>query len=75
MLHRAERYAPHLSNSSGAAGGRTFPSAAGFHSGTIFFTDDDGEYVPEVWDAFCRPGAYLETHTRYLKEWHGGSPG
>nr|MBP7323769.1 hypothetical protein [Deltaproteobacteria bacterium] len=30
MIYRAERYAPHLSNYAGAAGGRTFPSAAGF---------------------------------------------
>jgi hypothetical protein len=32
MIYRAERYAPHLSNYAGAAGGRTFPSAAGFHT-------------------------------------------
>ena len=32
MLYRAKLYAPHLSNYSGAAGGRTFPSAAGFHT-------------------------------------------
>ncbi|MDX5436191.1 MAG: hypothetical protein LPK03_03310, partial [Pontibacter sp.] len=29
MIYRAQRYAPHLSNYAGAAGGRTFPSAAG----------------------------------------------
>ncbi|MHB9130236.1 MAG: hypothetical protein ACYDBB_03980 [Armatimonadota bacterium] len=51
MLHRAERYAPHLSNYSGAAGGRTFPSAAGFHTSMTFFTNDDGVYVLEARDA------------------------
>ncbi len=51
MLHRAERYAPHLSNYCGAAGGRTFPSAAGFHTSMTFFTDDDGVYVLDDRDA------------------------
>ena len=31
MIMRHAGHAPHLSNYSGAAGGRTFPSAAGFH--------------------------------------------
>lgn len=51
MIHRAERYAPHLSNYSGAAGGRTFPSAAGFHSSQTFFTDDEGVYLLDARDA------------------------
>ena len=51
MLYRAERYAPDLSNYCGAAGGRTFPSAAGFHTSTTFFTDDDGVYVLDDRDA------------------------
>lgn len=41
---RHEHYAPHLSNYPGAAGGRTFFSAAGFHTSEIFFTDDSGTY-------------------------------
>ena len=41
MITRHARYAPHLSNYSGAAGGRTFPSAAGFHTSEVFFTDDE----------------------------------
>ncbi len=45
MIQRAERYAPHLSNYAGAAGGRTFPSGAGFHTSLTFFTDDEGVYV------------------------------
>ncbi len=47
LIYRAERYAPHLSNYAGSAGGRTFPSAAGFHTSQTFFTDDDGVYVLE----------------------------
>jgi len=42
MITRNARYAPHLANYAGAAGGRTFPSAAGFHTSEIFFTDDHG---------------------------------
>ena len=44
MIYRAKRYAPHLSNYSGAADGRSFPSAAGFHTSNTFFTDDEGVY-------------------------------
>jgi hypothetical protein len=51
LIHRAQRYAPHLSNYAGAAGGRTFPSAAGFHTSMTFFTDDDGVYILEERDA------------------------
>jgi len=50
IMHNA-RYAPHLSNYAGAAGGRTFPSAAGFHTSEIFFTDDEGVYLLETRDA------------------------
>lgn len=45
MIYRAQRYAPYLSNYAAAAGGRTFPSAAGFHTSMTFFTDDTGVYV------------------------------
>src|SRR5579885_2720861 len=34
-----------------AAGGRTFPSAAGFHTAELFFTDDSGTYIFETRDA------------------------
>ena len=51
MIYRAARYAPHLSNYSGAAGGRVFPSSAGFHTSQTFFTDDEGVYVLELRDA------------------------
>lgn len=51
MIYRAARYAPHLSNYSGAAGGRIFPSSAGFHTSQTFFTDDEGVYVLEMRDS------------------------
>ena len=51
LIYRAERYAPYLSNYAGAAGGRTFPSAAGFHTSMTFFTDDQGVYVLTARDA------------------------
>jgi hypothetical protein len=44
-ITRHDRYAPHLSNYPAAAGGRTFPSAAGFHTSELFFTDDSGTYI------------------------------
>jgi hypothetical protein len=51
LIYRAERYAPFLSNYAAAAGGRTFPSAAGFHTSMTFFTDDEGVYVLDARDA------------------------
>lgn len=51
MIYRGDRYAPHLSNYAEAAGGRTFPSAAGFETSKTFFTDDEGLYVLDVNDA------------------------
>lgn len=37
-------YAPQLPNYPAAAGGRSFPSAAGFNTSEFFFTDDCGVY-------------------------------
>jgi hypothetical protein len=51
MIYRADTYAPFLSNYAGAAGGRTFPSAAGFETSKTFFTDDQGVYVLDVRDS------------------------
>lgn len=51
LIYRAKRYAPHLSNYAGAAGGRTFPSSAGFHTSTTFFTDDSGVYYIDMRNA------------------------
>lgn len=44
-------YAPALPNYSGSAGGRAFPSAAGFHTTDFFFTDDSGTYFLSSRDA------------------------
>lgn len=69
-------YSPKIPNYAGAAGGRTFPSAAGFHTSEIFFTDDDGTYLMPTRDMtpVTAPGAdielseYLEAHkSRILK--------
>jgi hypothetical protein len=43
-IMRHERYAPKLSNYCASPVGRTFPSAAGFITSEIFFTDDNGTY-------------------------------
>lgn len=50
-ITRNERYAPHFANYAGGAGGRTFPSAAGFHTSELFFTDDNGVYFFATRDA------------------------
>jgi hypothetical protein len=50
-ITRNARYAPHAANYAGAAAGRTFPSAAGFHTAELFFTDDSGVYFFPTRDA------------------------
>ena len=50
-ITRHPRYAPALANYSGAAAGRTFPSAAGFHTSELFYTDDSGVYFLPTRDA------------------------
>lgn len=44
LIPSNQRYAPYLPNYSGSARGRTFPSAAGFHTSNTFYTDDEGVY-------------------------------
>ncbi len=78
MITRHARYAPHLSNYSGAAGGRTFPSAAGFHTSEIFFTDDHGVYffatrdapalVERAADGSLDHAALLEAHRARIRK-------
>jgi hypothetical protein len=53
-ITRHARYAPHMSNYSAGAAGRTFPSAAGFHTSELFFTDDSG--------VDARPGRWTRRH-------------
>jgi hypothetical protein len=50
-ITRNDRYAPHPANYAGGAAGRTFPSAAGFHTVELFFTDDSGVYFFPTRDA------------------------
>src|SRR6185437_3807377 len=50
-IMRHERYAPYLANYASGAAGRTFPSAAAFHTVEVFFTDDSGTYFFPTRDA------------------------
>jgi hypothetical protein len=78
MIYRNKTYAPHLANYSGAAGGRTFPSAAGFHTSDFFFTDDNGVYFFPTRDSASlmqRDGdgnldlsAWLEAHRKRIRK-------
>lgn len=78
MIYRHARYAPHLSNYSAAAGGRTFPSAAGWHTSDFFFTDDKGVYFLPTRDSGSlinkdEEGAvdlqsWLEAHRQRIKK-------
>jgi hypothetical protein len=82
LIYRARIYAPHLANYAGAAGGRTFPSAAGFHTSKTFFTDDEGVYVLDVRDApafadrsedgSLELDQMLSILKGYVKKLHGG---
>ncbi|MGA8547214.1 MAG: hypothetical protein WB785_18430 [Mycobacterium sp.] len=59
-------YAPSFPNYSGSATGRTFPSAAGFHTSQLFFTDDAGTYLLPSRDQHPREFDSIEqwiTHT------------
>jgi hypothetical protein len=74
-ITRHARYAPHLSNYAGAAGGRTFPSAAGFHTAELFFTDDSGVYFFPTRDAGALVDPAAEAVTSELMvERHAGLP-
>lgn len=44
LIPHNRTYLPNIPNYAGAAGGRTFPSAAGFHTTDFFYTDDAGVY-------------------------------
>ena len=62
-------YAGRLPNYTTAAGGRSFPSSAGFSTSEFFFTDDDGVYFlptrdmqPPAYAADVDLDAWVETH-------------
>ncbi len=61
-ITRHARYAPHVANYPSAAAGRTFPSAAGFHTVELFFTDDSGTYFFPTRDA----GALVDPATEEI---------
>lgn len=60
MIPWNEATAPDLPRSSNSAGGRTFPSAAGWHTTDFFYTDDTGVYFLSTRDAHPEPGAAKE---------------
>src|SRR5688572_31160708 len=75
-ITRNAHYAPHAANYAGAAAGRTFPSAAGFHTAELFFTDDSGVYFFPTRDAGAlvdpaveqvTPALMVERHTGRLR--------
>src|SRR5204862_6167096 len=61
-ITRHARYAPHFANYNGAAAGRTIPSAAGFHTSELFYTDDSGLYFFPTRDA----GALVDPATEQV---------
>lgn len=65
-ITRHARYAPHLANYCGGAAGRTFPSAAGFETAELFFTDDSGTYFFPTRDAGALVDPAVETLTPEL---------
>src|ERR671919_125504 len=80
-ITRHARYAPHVSNYAAGAGGRTFPSAAGFHTAELFFTDDTGVYFFPTRDAgaLVDPAAeevtavlMVERHRERIRKLHDG---
>jgi hypothetical protein len=82
MITRHARYKPHLSNYSLSAGGRTFPSAAGFHTTNFFYTDDKGLYylptrdVPDLKQADAENNVdlngWLQRHKSRIKKIRDG---
>lgn len=72
------RYAPKLPNYAGAAGGRVFPSAAGFHTSDLFFTNDSGVFHLSTRDANAQKESgiddtfnyddWLQRHRQYIKK-------
>ncbi len=78
MITRHAGYAPKLSNYSGGAGGRTFPSSMGLHTCELFYTDDDGVYflptrdsgslMPEGAHEQLDLQAWLEAHRKRIRK-------
>ncbi|HIW47366.1 MAG TPA: hypothetical protein H9884_10775 [Candidatus Yaniella excrementigallinarum] len=60
-ITRHPGYQPQFPNYSGSAIGRTFPSAAGFHTTQFFFTDDSGTYYLPTRDGVLDSQLDVET--------------
>jgi hypothetical protein len=76
-IMRHERYAPKLSNYSTSPVGRTFPSAAGFITSELFFTDDNGTYFfptrdfhpeIEIFDGKVNLEEFLSVHKKRIRK-------
>jgi hypothetical protein len=74
LLKRHDRYGPALPNYSAGAGGRTFPSAAGWQTSELFYTDDNGIYLFATRDApaLVEPDAEGKLDIEALLEAHRG---
>ena len=78
LLERHPRYAPKLPDYPASAAGRTFPSAAGWQTSELFFTDDQGVYffatrdaAPSVFpapDGSLDPEALLTAHRARIRQ-------
>lgn len=75
MRHRS--YAPKLSNYCGSPVGRIFPSAAGFLTSELFFTDDNGTYFfptrdfhpeVEIQDGKVDLEVFLSVHKKRMRK-------
>lgn len=66
-------YAPALPNYPGSAVGRTFPSAAGFHTTEFFFTDDSGTYFLSSRDAAPTGEAVTDEEDPDVAAWLGAT--
>jgi hypothetical protein len=71
LIPHNPHYAPKVPNYAGAAGGRTFPSAAGFHTVDFFYTDDKGVYFLSTKDMKATTAKHTDGTldlNAYLKE-------
>lgn len=78
LIPHNPNYSPQIPNYSVAAGGRTFPSAAGFHTTEFFFTNDDGVFyfptrdAPSLLERDAQGGIdlhdYLRAHRKRIRQ-------
>ncbi len=78
LIPHNQNYLPNIPNYAAAAGGRTFPSGAGFHTTEFFYTDDNGTYffltrdAPSLLersaDGEVDLGKYLRAHRSHIRK-------